>query len=145
MRRGTLLLGAALLGVACGGGGGSAAGSVSGGGPKTTAGSPARGSANVILSDEIEASGATNALDAIQRLRPAMLRGRGAVTLEASAGGPVAIMLRVDDILVGTIDQATNIAALSIKEIRFLSPPDATTRFGTGYPKGAVLITTKRR
>lgn len=145
MRRGTLLLGAVLLGVACGGGGGSAAGSVSGGGPKTTAGSPARGSANVIIADEIEASGATNALDAIQRLRPAMLRGRGQTTLEPSAGGPVAIMLRVDDITVGTIDQAANIAALTVKEIRFLSPSDATTRFGTGYPMGAVLITTKRR
>ncbi len=145
MRRGTLLLGAAILGVACGGGGGSAAGSVSGGGPKTTAGSPARGSANLILAAEIEASGATNALDAIQRLRPAMLRGRGAVTLEPAAGGPVAIMLRVDDILVGTIDQATNIAALTVKEIRFMSPSDATTRFGTGYPMGAIVVTTKRK
>ena len=94
---------------------------------------------------EIEASGATNALDAIQRLRPAMLRGRGAVTLEPAAGGPVAIMLRVDDILVGTIDQATNIAALTVKEIRFMSPSDATTRFGTGYPMGAIVVTTKRK
>ncbi|HEX4935763.1 MAG TPA: hypothetical protein VFV33_21435 [Gemmatimonadaceae bacterium] len=150
MRRGTLLLnatllGAALVGVACGGGGGSAGGSASGGGPKVNAGSPARGSANVILEEEIAASGATNALEAIQRLRPAMLRGRGQTTLEPSAGGPIAIMLRVDDVPVGTIDQATNIGALTVKEIRFINASDATTRFGTGYPMGAVLITTKRK
>ena len=131
--------------AACGGGGASAAGSVSGGGPKVATGAPARGNANLILDSEIQASGANNALEAIQRLRPAMLRNRGNNAVQEGSGGVNGIMLYVDGIKQGTIDQAANVGALTVKEIRYINASDATQRFGTGHPVGAILITSKRR
>jgi len=32
----------------------------------------------------------------------------------------------------------------TITEIRYLSPSDATTRYGTGYPAGIIEIITKK-
>lgn len=142
MRRGASLLGILFLSAACGGGGTSAGGSAV---PTTNAGSPARGPANLILEAEIMSSGTANALEAIQRLRPTMLRGRGSNPIQQGTGSANAIMLYVDGVPAGTIDQAANINALSVKEIRFINASDATTRFGTGHPMGAILITTKRR
>jgi hypothetical protein len=37
-----------------------------------------------------------------------------------------------------------NIPASRVKEIRFINARDATTRWGTGYGSGVILVTTKR-
>ena len=100
------------------------------------------GGANVILEEEIEAANVSNALEAIQRLRPKMLQRRaGSPTDEGSAGE---IVVYVDNSRLGYKDQLASIEASRIKEIRYLNAADATQRYGTGHTEGVILITTKR-
>lgn len=127
---------AALLLTACGGG--SAASSA---GTNTPAPRPARGSANLIVEAEITGGGARNALEVIQLLRPSMLRARNGATAEQAG---MEIVMYLDGVRAGGRDALTAVPADRVKEIRFLNASDATTRFGTGHPLGAVLVTTKR-
>lgn len=138
-RQRVLAIGAALAlatVAACGGGKGGA-------GAAQTGATPARGSSNVIVEGEIGPSGATNAMEVIQRLRPNMLRGRGSAGMEGGANADL-IVVYVDGIKAGGLEALSPISAINVKEIRFLSAADATTRFGTGTPAGAILVTTKR-
>jgi len=112
------------------------------GGTATTAMTAAavrKGSANVIVEGEIPASGAQNALEVIQRLRPAMLRGRTGSSTESGT-----IVIYVDNQRVNDPEALTAVPAVTVREIRFLNAGDATTRFGTGHAMGAILVSTKR-
>jgi hypothetical protein len=97
----------------------------------------------VIVEAEVAAAGVTNALEAVQRLRPAMLRSRAGGASQANPEGE-AIAVYVDGVKVGGPEQLTSVTALNVKEIRFINAADATTRFGTGHPSGAIMVTTKR-
>ncbi len=100
-----------------------------------------RGSANVIVEAEIPASGAQNALEVIQRVRPSMLRSRNGTNDET---GVMDIVFYIDGVRAGDRQAITSVLASNVKDIRFLPAADATTRFGTGHPLGAILVTTKR-
>lgn len=100
-----------------------------------------RGSANVIVESEIPASGAQNALEVIQRVRPSMLRARNGTTEET---GVMDIVFYIDGVRAGDRQAITSVLATNVREIRFLAAADATTRFGTGHALGAILVTTKR-
>jgi hypothetical protein len=102
------------------------------------------------------------ALKAIQRLRPNWLRSRGA----ADFGGPMSGSERtpscgrgstscsavgenaagnVPGLIVNGVaqdaDMMNQIKAGDLASAVFLSASDATTRYGTGYPNGAILLT----
>jgi hypothetical protein len=83
-----------------------------------------------------------NALEAIQRLRPAMLRARTGVTTGEEGNSLIAAY--VDGVRVGGPEMLTNVSALGVREIRFINATDATQRFGTNHPLGAILVSTKR-
>lgn len=138
MRRIVFVLGAVILLGGCGGGGTSAAGT-----PAASAPRPARGSANVITEAEIQGANVNNAYEAIQRLRPAMLRGRGSASSDDQSGTQ-GLVVYVDGSPLGGVQALGNISALNVREIRYLNASDATTRFGTGHPVGAILVTTRR-
>jgi hypothetical protein len=101
----------------------------------------ARGSASVIVEAEIPASGAQNALEIIQRVRPSMLRARNGSTQET---GVMDIVFYIDGTRAGERQALTGVPAGNVREIRLLNATDATTRFGTGHPLGAILVVTKR-
>lgn len=84
-----------------------------------------------------------NALDAIRRLRPAWLRGG---TRPAIAVGQTSTYPRVhlNGVPLQNIDELEEIDARDVREMRFLNGPDASTRYGTGYMNGAILITLER-
>ena len=124
--------------AACGGG---QAQPASGASPQATVG-PTRGSANVILSEEIAASGTANVLQAIKLLRPSMLRGRSGSTSDQS--GSADIVVYQDGVKSGGPNALEAMPTIAVREIRFMNAADATTRFGTGHPMGAILVTTKR-
>ncbi len=107
-------------------------GCASGGG--STDGAPRR-SSNRIIESELANLESQDAYTAIQRLRPQWLRSR-------SGAAPVVI---ID----GTRQQIglsvlRTIRTSELQELRFLSSSDATTRYGTGFDGGAILLTTKR-
>jgi hypothetical protein len=139
MPRTPLLLLSLLLGGCASGGGGAAGTSAT---ASMTAAAGPRGSANVIVAAEIPGSGAQNALEVIQQLRPSMLRTRNGSTGEGANG--TNIVIYVDGVRAGERQTLTAVPAANIREIRYLNASDATTRFGTGHPVGAILVATKR-
>jgi len=103
---------------------------------------PMRGSANLITLEEITTSGASDALQVVKLLRPAMLRGRNGSMNNRS--GLNEIVVYVDGVRSGGPGTLENISAISIREIRFINAADATTRFGTGHAMGAILVVSQR-
>lgn len=100
-----------------------------------------RGS-NVISGEEVRETSASDAFEAVQLLRPMWLRARAAPSLTDRAGGYPRIY--VDNIpLAGGTRELRTVVAGDIREIRYISPADATTRFGTGHAGGVIMVLTR--
>lgn len=98
----------------------------------------ARGSSAVLTRDEIRASTAMTAYEAIVQLRPAFLRARGARSIRDPS--PNAPVVYVNDMRHGDLDVLRSIRVEEIDEIRFISAADATTRWGTGHAGGVIQV-----
>ena len=101
---------------------------------------------NVISTEEITQSAAANAYDLIQRLRPNYLRTRGAVhgtPDKANKLEPVDVVVYLNDNRLGTSDQLRQISTMDIREIRYFSSSEATTKWGTGHSAGAIQVVTR--
>ena len=103
------------------------------------------GNSNVITSEEITAGAGSTAYEVIQRLRPSYLRTRGAVRGAPTANGnnnleAVDIVVYVNESRVGGSDQLRQISVHDIREIRYFSANEATTKWGTGHSAGAIQV-----
>jgi hypothetical protein len=99
-------------------------------------------SRDVITADEIEASQAANAYDAIKKLRGNFLSYRGRTSLhETSSPDPFVF---VDDQAFGPISSLKTIPAIQIETIRLYRAWEAQTKFGRGLMGGAIAINTKQ-
>ena len=136
----TLFCGLALVLVACGGGGSGTASQT------TTAPRTVRGPADLITEAEISAGpNYQNAFEVVQNLRPGMLIPRGVGANQSGTNlESVPIVAYMDEVRLGGLSGLESIPANRVKEIRFLSARDATTRYGTGHSSGAIVVTTKR-
>ena len=101
---------------------------------------------DVITAAEIaeRAADASNALQIVQKLRPQMLTTRGRFSPADSSDAGARPRVVVDGVAYGQVENLVNVNAISVMEIRYISATDATTRFGTGYVGGAILVTTKK-
>ena len=119
-----VLTGSVLLSLACAGGGQAA---------------PSR-DADLIERIELEGDGiaSLSVYDAIQRLRPAWLRPRGATSV-SNSGGPLPAVL-VNDSPRRDIEILRSIGVADVAELRYIDARDATTRFGTGYVNGMIEV-----
>lgn len=109
----------------------------------TTTGGPERTTArnpNVITATELAPHSSLTAREAIQRLRPAFLRTRGPSSIMLNEGDTIVVY--VDNTRMGGPEILDQVRANAIREIRYLSSSDASSRFGTGHTSGAILITT---
>jgi hypothetical protein len=113
-----------------------------GGGPR-----PASPNKDIIVESEIVAIAgrSANALQVIEKLRPQMLRSRGAGSPTDASGETSQPKVYVDNIAYGDISTLTNLNATQIREIQFFKSGDATTRWGTGHMGGVILVTMKTR
>ena len=116
----------------------------SGGGSGLRPGSPNK---DLIVESEIVAIAgrSVNALQVIEKLRPQMLRSRGAGSPTDASGETSQPKVYVDNIAYGDISTLTNLNATQIREIQFFKSGDATTRWGTGHMGGVILVTMKTR
>jgi len=94
-----------------------------------------RGSRDRIVAEELASLQQLSALEVVERLRPTWLRIR--------AGSRPRVVLNGTPMEGGT-EALANFRVGEIRELRYLSPADATMRFGTGYPAGAILVVTGR-
>lgn len=137
--RTTLVLLAAAIGAGC-------ASSAAGNGTQRTS--------EVITAEEIATIEVNNALEAVQRLRPQLLRARGTATVRSAGpeGQPTGIATEsgteltvyVDDVRVGGVAALRNLSARRVQEIRYVNARDATTRYGTGHVGGVLEVKTKQ-
>ena len=94
---------------------------------------------DLITSEELRQTEAEDlsAFLAIQRMRPQWLRGRAVGSL---GGGSALPKVLVEEAPYGEVDDLRSMGVSDIDEMRFLGAADATTRFGTGYPAGVILV-----
>jgi hypothetical protein len=76
------------------------------------------------------------AYDAVQRLKPNFLATRGYSGFDRRSVYLNGVRL------LGGVDNLRNIEASSVRQIVFLSPIEATARYGTGNGAGALLVDT---
>ena len=96
---------------------------------------------NLITADEIAKSNATNAYEAVERLRPAFLRTRGAQSLQNQE--PPTPLIYIDGMRYGPLQTLSSVPAIGIVSIQYLNAIEATQRFGFGNEGGAIMVTTK--
>jgi hypothetical protein len=114
-------------------------------------------SPNLITADEIARVNAQNAYEAVQKLRPAMLRprqvasanGQGGVSQGSPAKSGTAttsgeLVVYVDGTRLGDIGQLRGIPAFSIASMRYYSASEAQMKWGSGHPGGVIEVTSKR-
>jgi hypothetical protein len=118
----------------------------------------ARGDA--IRAEELAGINARDAYDIIARLRPTWLRARGqetahdtpngytegtnsqsrvVITSEASGG----IKVYLDETLLGGIETLHEVAAVNVTGAEFITPAEATYRWGGGVSQGVIRLTTR--
>lgn len=100
------------------------------------------GASDHIEFEEIQAIEASDAYQIVQRLRPRWLRSRGVMSINNPT--PTTPVVYVDRVRHGQVSALRQIEAGSVLELRYLNAGDATTRFGTGHPGGAILVSIRR-
>jgi hypothetical protein len=98
-------------------------------------------SRRILLADEMRSVAATDAYEAVQRLRPEWLRRRGQISIQDPTAGEVVVYL--DGVRFGGPRSLESLRAESVVQMEYLDASDATTRFGTGHGGGAILVRTR--
>jgi hypothetical protein len=96
----------------------------------------------MITRDELAKVNAQTAYDAVQKLRPTLLKNRGRTSiLGANIQTP---MVYLDDQMLGTLERLRDIDAQTLDSIRYLSASEAQLKWGSGHPGGVLLLTSRR-
>jgi hypothetical protein len=111
----------------------------------TAAAAPARSNSDVITAAEIRPGNHRDVYEAVQRLRPQFLRARGATSVRATTGEDNLPVVFLDEQRLGGPSTMRGLPIENVREIRYVAPRDATTRWGTGYPAGAIVVVTSVR
>jgi hypothetical protein len=111
----------------------------------TAAAAPARSSSDVISAAEIRPGEHRDVYEAVQRLRPQFLRARGATSIRATSTEENLPVVFLDEQRLGGVSTMRGLPVENVHEIRFIAPRDATTRWGTGYTAGVILVVTRSR
>ncbi len=95
------------------------------------------GGPNQITREQLQETGLeyVSAWEIIERFHPQWLQRRGTYSFPRVV---------VNGLPYGGLDSLRNMLGSDIEEIHYLTAGDATTRFGTGYTSGAILVVTRR-
>ena len=108
-----------------------------GGGGAATA-----GDRSVLSAEELRAEPGRSLFEVIRQRRPQWLARRGASSLQ---GADDDVAVYQDGVRVGGPSVLANLQVTVVESVRFLSAAEATTRYGTGHPHGAILVVTRRQ
>jgi hypothetical protein len=91
-------------------------------------------------------SEASSAYDIVKLLRPTMLLNRTVTGVEPTARVVAnelpGLHVHIDDSRVGPVDILQTIPAQAVSSIRWLSPPEASTKYGNGHTTGVIAVST---
>ena len=108
-----------------------------------TAAAATQGNARLIVRAELEEMNAVQtAWEAVERLHRQWLQPVRGASINL---GPAYARVVVDRSTRGDLGELRSIAVDDIETMRFLSPSDAATSYGIGYPGGVIEVTTRRR
>jgi len=96
----------------------------------------------LITEEEIDASRAATAYEAVQKLRANFLSYRGETSLNRNQSQPFPTVY-VDGMEFGQIASLRTIPASQVSTIRLYRSWEATTKFGTGKMGGVIAVTTR--
>lgn len=96
----------------------------------------------VLSGEELLSQAGSNLYDQIRRVRPNWLRSRGVTSL--TQGGDEIVVYR-DGVRQGGLSILRDFPVESVEIVRFLSGPEAASRFGLDHQSGAILVTTRKR
>lgn len=94
---------------------------------------------NVVTADQIMASGATTAYEALQRLRPVWLGSRGPSSLTNPA--PSVADVYINGVEVGDVSYLQNVHVEDVLRMRFYPATEAGARYGMNHPGGVIEVT----
>ena len=100
------------------------------------------GSSTLIVRAQLEELANQSAYDAVETLNRRWILPRRGVGL---ATAPAYARVVVDGVVRGELVELDRLNTANIETMRYLSAPDATIRYGTGFPGGAIEVTTRRR
>ena len=110
----------------------------------TTGASGSRGSGNKLTAEEIAEVSANTAYEVVEIARRQWLRQRALRTGSNQAmGSQEGAVVYLDGVRIGDVSELRRIRATVVAEMEYLSPSDATNRFGTNHDQGAILVTTR--
>ena len=102
---------------------------------------PKRGSRYTITAEEIKQTTARTAYEAIQWLRPNLLNRD--IIRSVDLNSAMEVVIYINDIRYGRKETLHDIPTEDILKIQYLSPSEATTRYGTAGGGGIFMITLK--
>ena len=105
-----------------------------------TATRAARGNSTLIVRAELVEFQGRTALVAVEDLRRRWLQPRRSPTFNNP--GSFYARVVVDGIVRGELRELSIMGSENIESMRYLSPADATTRYGTGFMGGVIEVTT---
>ena len=111
--------------------------------PRSQSGGGDAPSSQIIYADEIERSRATNAYEAVAKLRHNFLSDRGKTSILDSSS-PSVPNVYLDGMPFGPLLSLQNIPAQQIASIRLYRAWEAQTKFGMDNPAGVIEVLTKR-
>ena len=103
------------------------------------------GNPDVISREQIAQMLDRDALEIVQRYKPGWLRPRQQASLSDPDPQPIFATVHLDETLLGDAYALERINAAQIDRIEYMSALDATTRFGTGYMGGLIIVRTIAR
>lgn len=105
-----------------------------------TGASSGRGSSTTITRAQLDQLNANDLHDAVRRLRPTWLSARGPTTL---MGEQAQVVVYLDGAPTGSVEALRRIEVDIVESLEYLSPSEATNRYGTNHAAGAILIRTR--
>jgi hypothetical protein len=105
-----------------------------------SAGGGAEGTRNVLSQAEIEDVELAWTYEAVLRLRPEWLRTRGHRSMTQTE--TVGAIVYLDGVRLGGLNALRSVRTADVREIRYLTASEATTRFGTGVSGGVIHVLT---
>ena len=100
------------------------------------------GSSTLIVRAQLEELASQSAYSAVETLHRRWIMPRRGVGL---ATVPLYARVVVDGIVRGELVELDRLNTVNIETMRYLSAPDATIKYGTGFPGGAIEVATRRR
>lgn len=107
------------------------------------ANSTTSGTRNLVTAEELATAGDVNLYDALNRIRPTILRPRIGGGTSGVHAQPLVVYL--DGLRMNEgLEHLRSIAAQTVQEVRLLEPQQANARFGGSNSGGALVVTTRK-